>query len=429
MSGTRTTEEAHEARTQEEKGMTDKTKGISRRRFVAGAAGGATLAATGGFPAIVRAQSTVKIGLVHPVTGFLQFSGTQCRFGAETAIAEINAAGGIASLGGAKLEAVLGDAQSKPEVGAAEVEEFNSAGVAAIVGAFSSGISLATTQVAAKHGIPHVVDVGVNDKIVGRDLANTFRFGPGFGNITQAGVDGLIEINEAAGKPAKSVVIVHENTTPFGSFMAGLMKKGLEPAGFEVLDTLPHPTPNKDFRNIALKIKELQPDIVIPSHYYNEGVLFLRTLQRQRVAPNAIYSVLGGASSQYRFVDEFPDAAQYVMDCNHWFDPKNAAARALRKKTEAAGKSFSYEVFLAYTAVRFVADAIERAGSAEREAIIESLAKSVWDGHFMPYGATRMRKGQNTGARPLVMQVQGKEIEVVAPEQFATKPAVFPRPA
>ena len=79
MSGTRTTEEAHEARTQEEKGMTDKTKGISRRRFVAGAAGGATLAATGGFPAIVRAQSTVKIGLVHPVTGFLQYSGGQCR--------------------------------------------------------------------------------------------------------------------------------------------------------------------------------------------------------------------------------------------------------------------------------------------------------------------------------------------------------------
>ncbi len=412
------------------RGTTHDSNGISRRRFVAAAAaGGATLAGLGGFPAIVRAQSSVKIGLVHPVTGFLQFSGTQCRFGAETAIAEVNAAGGIASLGGAKLEAVLGDAQSKPEVGAAEVEKFNDAGVAAIVGAFSSGISLATTQAAAKHGIPHVVDVGVNDKIVGRGLANTFRFGPGFGKITQAGVDSLIQINEAAGKPARTVVIVHENTTPFGSFMAGLMKQGLEPAGFEVLDTLPHPTPNKDFRNIALKLKELQPDVVIPSHYYNEGVLFLRTLQRQRVAPKAIYSVLGGASSQYRFLAEFPDAAQYVMDCNHWFDPRNADAQALRAKTEAAGKSYSYEVFLAYTAVRFVADAIERAGSAEREAIVAALAASTWDGHFMPYGPTRIENGQNTGARPLVMQVQGQEIEVVSPAEFATKAAIFPRPA
>ncbi len=410
--------------------MTDKTSRstMTRRRLLAA---GTTLAAASqlGLPLVARAADPVKLGLVHPVTGFLQFSGTQCRFGARTAIDEINAAGGIKSLGGAPLEAVLGDAQSKPEVGAGEVEKFNEAGVAAIVGAYSSGISLATTQTAAKHGIPHVVDVGVNDKIVGRGLENTFRFGPGFGVITRDGVDHLIKINEAAGKPAKSVVIVHENTTPFGSYMAGLMTKGLEPAGFEVKEVLPHPTPNKDFRNIALKIKEIGPDLVIPSHYYSEGVLFLRTLQRQRVAPKAIYSVLGGASSQYRFLTEFPEAAQYVMDCNHWFDPANAAATALRQKTEAAGKSFSYEVFLAYTAVNFIADAIERAGSAERGKIIEALASSTWDGHFMPYGPTVIENGQNTAARPLVMQIQGQEIEVVAPAEHATKPAIFPRPA
>ncbi len=397
---------------------------------MAGAAGTAALATgLGGFPFVARAAAPVKMGLVHPVTGFLQFSGSQCRFGALTAIEEINAAGGIKSLGGAKIEPVLGDAQSKPEVGAGEVEKFNEAGVAAIVGAYSSGISLATTQAAAKYGIPHVVDVGVNDKIVGRGLKNTFRFGPGFGVITKAGVDQLIAINEAAGKPTRTVVIVHENTTPFGSYMAGLMKKGLEPAGFEVLDVLPHPTPNKDFRNIALKIKELNPDLVIPSHYYNEGVLFLRTLQRQRVTPKAIYSVLGGASSQYRFLREFPEAAQYVMDCNHWYNPKNPAALALRKKTEAAGKTYSYEVFLAYTAVRWVADSMERAGSADREKIIEALASSTWDGHFMPYGPTKIVNGQNQGAQPLVMQVQGDEIEVVAPAEYMTKPVVFPRPA
>jgi branched-chain amino acid transport system substrate-binding protein len=369
------------------------------------------------------------MGLVHPVTGFLQFSGTQCRFGALQAVEEVNAAGGIASLGGAMIDPVLGDAQSKPEVGAAEVEKFNEAGVAAIVGAYSSGISLATTQAAAKYGIPHTVDVGVNDKIVGRGLENTFRFGPGFGVITESGVQGLIAINDAAGKPTKTVVIVHENTTPFGSYMAGLMQKGLEPAGFEVLDVLPHPTPNKDFQNIALKIKELKPDLVIPSHYYNEGVLFLRTLQRQRVEPKAIYSVLGGASSQYRFLGDFPEAAQYVMDCNHWYDPKKEAAQALRQRTEAAGKTYSYEVFLAYTAVMFVVDAIERAGSADRAAIIEALASSTWDGHFMPYGPTEIVNGQNIAARPLVMQIQGEEIEVVSPAEYMTEPVIFPRPS
>jgi len=411
--------------------MTKKTQKMTRRQFTAAAGAGsvAAAAAISGFPHIAKAAAPVKIGLVHPVTGFLQFSGGQCRYGAQQAIREINAAGGIKSLGGAKLEAVLGDAQSKPAVGAAEVERFNDAGVAGIVGAYASGICLATTQAAAKYGIPHIVDVGVNDKIVSRGLENTFRFGPGFGVITKTGVERLIEINKAAGSPAKTIVIVHENTTPFGSYMAGLMKKGLEPAGFQVIDTLPHPTPNKDFRNIALKIKALNPDLVIPSHYYNEGVLFLRTLQRQKVTPKAIYSVLGGASSQYRFLNEFPDAAQYVMDCNHWYDPKKAAALALRKTTEAAGKSYSYEVFLAYTAVMFLADAIERAGSADRAKIIEACAASTWDGHFMPYGATKMVNGQNQSARPLVMQIQGKEIEVISPASYMTKPAIFPRPS
>ena len=410
--------------------MSRKSYTIDRRQFVAGAAGTAVIASgLGGFPHIAKAAAPIKIGVISPVTGFLGFSGSQCRFGAVTAIEEINAGGGIKSLGGAKLEALLADAQSKAEIGAAEVEKLNEAGVAAIAGAYSSGISLATTQAAAKYGIPHCVDVGVNDKIVGRGLDNTFRFGPGFGVITKLGVERLIDINNAAGKPTKSVVIVHENTTPFGSYMAGLMRKGLEPAGFEVMEVLPHPTPNKDFKNIALKIKELNPDLVIPSHYYNEGVLFLRTLQRQRVAPKAIYSVLGGASSQYRFLSEFPEAAQYVMDSNHWYNPKNPKALALRKRTEAAGKHYSYEVFLAYTAVRFIADGIERAGSADRGKIIQALASSTWDGHFMPYGPTKIVNGQNMAAQSLNMQIQGKEIEVVAPAEYMTKKAVFPRPA
>lgn len=404
---------------------------LNRRKFLARSAAVGAVAATSSlsFPHIAKAAANIKVGVVHPVTGFLQFSGTQCRFGAELAIEEINASGGIKSMGGANLEALLGDAQSKAEIGAAEVEKFNEAGVSAIVGAYASGICLATTQAAAKYGIPHVVDVGVNDKIVGRGLENTFRFGPGFGSIVNSGIDGLIGINEAAGKPVKSVVIVHENTTPFGSYMAGLMTKGLEPAGFDVKAVLPHPTPNKDFRNIALKIKEINPDLIIPSHYYNEGVLFLRTLQRQRVQAKAIYSVLGGASSQYRFVNEFPDAADYVMDCNHWFDPKNASAQALRKTTEGRGKSYSYEVFLAYTAVKFAADAMERAGSSDRAKIMEAMAASTWSDHFMPYGATKMVNGQNQGAQAMVMQVQNNEIEVVSPKSFMTKPAIFPRPA
>lgn len=410
--------------------MSKKFKHNSRRDFLKAAGATTALAASGilGAPRIARASGPVKIGIVHPVTGWAQYSGSQCRYGAQTALDEVNASGGIKSLQGEKLEAVLGDAQSKPEVGAAEVERFNEAGVSAIVGAFASSICLATTQAAAKHGIPHVVDVGVSDKIVQRDLENTFRFGPGFKTITDVGVDSFLAINEAAGSPTRTVAIVNEETTGFGAGIADIMKNGLEPAGIEVVEVFSHPTPNKDFRNIALKLKEIDPDVVIPSHYYAEGILFLRTLQRQNFQPKAIYSVLGGASSQYRFVSEFPDAAQYVMDCNHWFDPNNPAALALQRKTNDAGLHYNYEVFLAYTAMMFTVDAIERAGSADRVAITEAMSESTWDGSIMPYGPTVMEKGQNTGARPLVTQVVGDEIKVVAPADYSNAKAIFPRP-
>ena len=79
--------------------------------------------------------------------------------------------------------------------------------------------------------------------------------------------------------------------------------------------------------------------------------------------------------------------------------------------------------------MRFIADAIERAGSPDRAKIKEALATSSWENHFMPYGPTKIVNGQNQGAQPLITQVLDGEIEVVSPAEFMTRPAVFPRPA
>ncbi len=127
------------------------------------------------------------------------------------------------------------------------------------------------------------------------------------------------------------------------------------------METIPHPTPTRDFNNVVLKIKSRNPDIVIPADDDNEYVLLAGTMQQQQVKPKAIYSVLGGAASSYKFVKEFAEAAQYIMDCNHWFDPKNAKAQELKKKVEAQGQFYTYEVYMNYSAVLLTADAIMRA--------------------------------------------------------------------
>ena len=402
---------------------------VSRREFLQSMTAAATATMTGlvGAPVVLRAQgASVKLGVLHPVTGALSYSGQQGRLGATMAIEEINAAGGIKGLG--KIDAILGDAQSTPDGGVAEVEKMNSAEVACIVGGYASNICLATTQAAARYELPYVVDVGVADGIVTRGLKNTFRFGPGFGVISKTALANLAAINDQAGKPAKTVMIVHEDSL-FGSGLAKLLNAQLPQQGFEILETIPHPTPTRDFNNVVLKIKAQNPDLVIPANYYNEYVLLARTMQQQQVKPKGIYSVLGGAASSYKFVKEFPDAARYIMDCNHWFDPRNDKAQALKKKVESKDQFFTYEVYMNYSCVLLIADALERAASADRAKLTAALASSTFSGHLMPYGPTKFVNGQNEGAAPVNTQVLDNDIKVILPAAFANAKPVFPRPA
>jgi len=403
---------------------------VNRRRFLQSSAIGAAAAAGALYaPAVLRAQGApIKVGVLHPVSGALSYSGQQGRIGAQLAIEEINAAGGIKSLHGAKIDPMYGDAQSTPDGGNAEVEKMNAAGVAAVVGGYASAICLAASQTAARYDLPYVVDVGVVDSIVTRGLKNTFRFGPGFGVIAKTALDNLVVINEQAGKPAKTALIVHEDSA-FGAGLAKLLNAQLPERGFQVLETISHPTPTRDFNNVALKIKAQNPDLVIPANYYNEYVLLARTMQQQRIRPKGIYSVLGGAASSYKFVKEFPEAAQYIMDCNHWFDPKNPKALELKKKVEAKGEFYTYEVYMNYSCMLLLADALERAASADRANIISALDNSTFAGHVMPYGPTKFVSGQNQGAAPVNTQVIEGDIQVILPPQFASAKAIFPMPA
>jgi len=395
----------------------------TRRHFMSQTAAAASVMS---FPLIAGAQAkTVKVGVLHPVTGALAYSGQQCRLGALMAIEDINKAGGIKSLGGAKIEAVLGDAQSSPQAGTAEIEKMNEAGVSAVVGAFASAICLATTQAAAKYNLPHVVDVGVADQIVERGLKNTFRFGPGYKKCAEVAVANLHVLNTAAGKPARSVMIIHEESL-FGTGTANLLAKELPGYGYDVKEVIKHANPTRDFNNIALRIKQVNPDIVIPANYYNEYALLVRTMQQQKITPKAIYSVLGGAASSYKFVKEFPEAANGIIDCNHWFNPRDKRSLELKKRVEAQGQFFSYEVFMTYTAMTLLADAIERAKSTDRAAIIDALTKSTFSNHIMPYGATQFVNGQNMGAQPLMTQVVKGDIKVIVPRDYREVEPIFP---
>jgi branched-chain amino acid transport system substrate-binding protein len=403
--------------------MTNPTHFSRRRLIQAGAAASAAL----GAPGLLLAQArTVKIGLVHPVSGALAYSGGQSRMGAQLAIDEINAAGGIRSMGGAKLEALLGDSQSRPEVGVSEVERMQQDGVSAYVGCFSSAIALPATQAAAKYNTPFLIDVGVSDALVSRGLKNVFRLAPGNGKCVEDAFAGLGEINKAAGGIAKTAVLVHEDSE-FGTTTAKILNAKIAAIGIEVKEDLKHATPTRDFTNLVLRIKAIKPDIVIMSNYQNEYVLMARTLHQQKVDLAGMFSVLGGGFN-YKLVQEQPDVAQYMMDFNHWYNPRNPKSAEIRKRVEAKGNLFTFEVYCSYNSIKLYADALQRAGTSDKEKVISALETSIWSDHFMPYGPTKFVNGQNTGGRAALLQATKTDIDVVWPNEFAAVKPVFPRP-
>jgi len=402
--------------------MTSQSR-VSRRLILQAGAAASAL----GAPGLLLAQARpVKIGLVHPVSGGLAYSGGQGRLGCQLAIEEINAAGGIKAMGGARLEAALGDSQSRPEVGVSEVERLHQEGVAAYVGCFSSAIALPATQAAAKYNTPFMIDVGVSDNIVNRGLKNVFRLAPGFGKCVDDAIEGLGQVNKAAGGIAKKAVLVHEESE-FGTGTAKLLAGKLPGIGIEVAEVIKHANPTRDFTNVALRIRSLRPDVVIMSNYQNEYVLLARTLHQQKVDLAAMFSVLGGGFN-YKLVQEQPDVAQHMMDFNHWFNPRNPKAADLRKRAADKGALFTFEVYCGYNSVKLYADALQRAGTADKEKVIAALEVSTWADHFMPYGATKFVNGQNQGGKAVLLQASKTDIEVVWPNEFAAAKPIFPKP-
>ena len=397
-----------------------KTSRLTRRGTLAGAA---TLA----MPLVARAAApAIKLGLIHPVTGPLAAAGLRCRMGGQMAIDDINAQGGIKSMGGAKLEALLGDSQLRPEIATQLVDQMAEAGALGFTGCYASAIGLAATQAAAKYNIPFSIDSGIVDSLTTRGLKNTYRFFPNNTTTTNDAMTALDTLNKKAGSPAKTAVIVHEDSA-FGTGSAKLQAELLPKIGIEVKALLPHATPTRDFTNIVLRIKAEKPDIVVMTDYENEYILLARTLVQQRVPLVSTFSIAGGGFN-LKFAKEAPQVAENMIDVNHWYNPKDPRALAFRARVEKAAPFFSWEYPFGYFAVKLLADAWERAGSADKEKAIAALASSTFSDHFMPYGPTKFTDGQNSGSHPCGLQMQKGDIKVIWPDQFADAKAVYPRP-
>src|SRR4029453_5977485 len=147
---------------------------ITRRSFLtlAGATAGAAT-----FPWPLRAQPrTIKAGGGSPISGAMAEVGGDCRLGAQLAAEAINAAGGIKSTGGARVESLLADRETKVEVARSEAERLIGAGAQVLTGAFHSAHIAAISPRARQARVPHLTEITPADSITA-NIAKSVREG------------------------------------------------------------------------------------------------------------------------------------------------------------------------------------------------------------------------------------------------------------
>src|SRR5256885_13839509 len=174
------------------------------------------------------AQAQIKMGMTGPITGPNAAFGAQLKNGAEQAVEDINATGGIL---GQKITLSYGDDVSDPKQGVSIANKFAGDGIKFVIGPFNSGVTMPSSEVYAENGILEITPSATNPKITERNLWNIFRT---CGRDDQQGAVAAAYI--VKNMKGKKIAIVHDKTT-YGNGLADETKKAMNKAGItQVLD-------------------------------------------------------------------------------------------------------------------------------------------------------------------------------------------------
>ena len=413
----------------------------TRRTFLKTAIAGAAVA---GSPRPVRAQApTIKLGVVHCVTGPLAEPGQACRLAAQIAADEINAAGGIKSMGGAKLELLLGDTQTKADVARAEAERLVNAGAQVLVGTFNSGDTAAIVPVAQQRRVPFFVDISAADPITAnvakavkegqQKVQYVYRNFPTGTLFGQRAVQYFTEIFKEANVSPKRVVLMHANdlfgTNQARGFVAA--HKTANPS-WEIVEVIPWPEPPTDLSTEVSRAKAAKPDIIAPITRPASAQLLLPEIAKQRVD---IMGIVGpGSPGLYEAgqLAVLKEHLEYVMTSIPWPNFKNPRAQKLAAEylKRSGGKTLDTNSGYSYDALHVLADVFERAKTTEPDAVVDAIKKTSFKDNLMVSTGPVVfnETGDNPNAAPAMIQIQKQKAVAVWPKEYALTKFVFPRP-
>lgn len=367
------------------------------------------LAPLGAVPA--AAQETIKVGLIDPLTGGSSFYGQSLLRGAQLAIDEANAKGGVL---GKKIELVVEDDRSVPADGtSAAIKLITRDNVVAILGTFNSSVSLAVGDVARRYGVPQIITSAVADSITEKnDPAKPFVFRASSRSSDQAVaiVGYLVDVAKV-----KNAVLL-EDATDFGTSCGGEVKKDAERRGLKILGTERFNPGETNFYSVLTKVRAMTPESVVICGLITEGAQILR--QAQDLGLKSVF-IGNTAFNNDKLLELAKDASEgMVANATYEATSKRAAAREFTEKYRAKFNEFpQYTAAQGYDAALALIDAIKRAGAPDREKIRAALASTKNLSRVESGPLTFDPKGQAKDFKFSYVQFKGgKRVLVYEPE-------------
>lgn len=394
----------------------------SRRTVLA--AGAAALA----MPYLSRisyaAGKDVNVGVVVPLSGANAQFGVNSRNGIELVADQINAAGGIKALGGAKINLVIADSTSTPTTAATVGQRLIAQNdVVAILGAYASSLTLALSEATERRGIP-LMTMSFSDQITGRGFKNVFQVISKASTLGAAQLKGTAEIAEKAGEKLKTIAIMYEDTA-YGSSQATGLRNTAKALGIDVAMDEAYPLGITDVTPLINKLRSVNAQAAFPASYLNDGLQIIRSMRQQDIK----MPVIGGAGGYVipdfkKALGEYAENVMSIAPGNYDQDP--SLADAFKKRY---GYFMVHEALEHAVCLDVLAKALEKTGKADPNAVREVLHGTRFEGGWcnaMTGKAVQFDEtGLNTLAKPLMVQWRGDNLVTVWPDEFARGKAIW----
>jgi branched-chain amino acid transport system substrate-binding protein len=398
---------------------------------VAAAALASLLAAPAG--AAVPSEE-VKVALVVPLSGPWARQGYLERLGAEMAVDDINAAGGIKSLGGAHMKLIVADTGDSPEKAknAAQRLVAQEPELVGGVGAWLSSFTLAVTEVTERAELPWLT-LSYSDQITNRGFHYVFQTSATADRQAELALPTIMKLAESANeKKPSTTAIVMDNTAAPVSFTKPMRAGGLDKVGLKLLVDEVFTPPLSDATPLIAKVRSARPDFLflVPTAV-SDDALILQKMTEMGIPATRLPVVGNGAhlATPELLKATGPEILEDVIVTLANWSTKAQQDLIDRYKKRTGEAWLGQDSLCAYGHVWVLKDALEKSGVADRHKVAEAIhAMDTSESSAKYFAGGRIKfdeKGRRVDAPLVIVQWQKGEPVTVFPPESASAKAIW----